>query len=113
VSILNGLSGPEKVRLVTAGIWAGALCFVCLVGGIVTLAMFDKDVTTVLSALGSVTLVMFGALGSLLYARMGQVKDSTNGQMTNLMNTVHTMAQTAMAQNQLQQQRKEDRDGTR
>lgn len=82
MSILAGLSGAERVRLVIAAMIIGGLCFLGLTGGIVALALFDKDVVNVMAALGAVVVVCIPALGTLIYAKASQAVSNTNGTAT-------------------------------
>lgn len=79
MSILAGLSGAERVKLVIVAIITGGLCFLGLVGGMVALALFDKDVTSVFAALGAVIVIVIPALGTLIYAKASQAVSNTNG----------------------------------
>lgn len=80
----NQITGGDKTSLWRTAIWAGAVCFIVLVGSTVVLAIFDKDVSTVLTAVGALTVVAMNALGGLLWARLGQIKDQSNGQISRL-----------------------------
>ncbi|MET0416085.1 MAG: hypothetical protein ABW022_08700 [Actinoplanes sp.] len=78
------VTGTEKTTLWRHAIWAGAVCFIVLVSSTVILAIYDKDVSTVLTAVGALTVVAMNALGGLLWARLGQIKDQSNGQISRL-----------------------------
>lgn len=84
MSTNNDITGGDKTTLWRHAIWAGAACFIILVGSTVVLAVYDKDVSTVLTAVGALTVVAMNALGGLLWARLGQIKDQSNGQMSRL-----------------------------
>lgn len=77
--------GPERMKLIRTGIWAGLIAFVVMMGCMTALAWFDKDFTGVMVTVGA---FVMNALGFLIYGKVAQVKDLANGQVSRLADMV-------------------------
>jgi hypothetical protein len=81
-------------------IWAAVIIVFMLVAGSVTLVALDKDVSIILTLAGLVAVPVLSAFGVAVYAKLDQVKDASNGNLSKAMEmqqrTQDQLAQLAM-----------------
>jgi hypothetical protein len=66
-------------------IWASVVIVFLLVAPASVLVAFDKDVSIILTLAGLVAVPILGAFGVAVYHKLDQVKESSNGNLTRVL----------------------------
>jgi len=66
-------------------IWASVVIVFLLVAPAGLLVAFNKDVTIILTLAGLVAIPILGAFGAAVYQKLDQVKESSNGNLTRVL----------------------------